>query len=128
MAGDSLTGFDDHNYIGFGVSNNGDQTTLMQSACRDSRLVSGESFEITGEWSMTSGVEWQNADFFKRFWTAQQQLYEKPGMAGWIYWTWKTELNDPRWTYSYATYLGYIPTDAAALEQNVYWDVCAGYT
>ncbi|KAI0442763.1 beta-1,6-glucanase [Xylaria telfairii] len=128
VAADSLTGFDDHNYIGFGVSNNGDRTALMQSACRDSRVVGGENFDITGEWSMTSGVEWQDAAFFKKFWTAQQQLYEKPGMAGWIYWTWKTELNDPRWTYSYATYLNYIPTNAAALEQNVYQDVCAGYT
>ncbi|KAI0805060.1 glycoside hydrolase family 5 protein [Xylaria sp. FL0064] len=128
VAADSLTGFDDHNYIGFGVSDNSNQDALMQSACRDSRVVSGESFEITGEWSMTSGVDWSNADFFKKFWTAQQQLYEKPGMAGWIYWTWKTELNDPRWTYSYATYLNYIPTDAAGLENNVYQDVCAGYT
>ncbi|KAJ8127426.1 hypothetical protein O1611_g6211 [Lasiodiplodia mahajangana] len=122
VAGDGLTGFDDHNYIGFGVSDNGSQDVLMQSACRDSRVVDGESFEITGEWSMTSNVDWQDADFFKRFWTAQQQLYEKPGMAGWIYWMWKTELNDPRWTYSYATYLNYIPTDAAGLEKNVYWD------
>ncbi|KAI0868549.1 beta-1,6-glucanase [Hypoxylon argillaceum] len=128
VAADGLTGFDDHNYIGFGVSDNGSEDVLMQSACRDSRVVGGEAFEITGEWSMTSGVDWQDADFFKRFWTAQQQLYEKPGMSGWIYWTWKTELNDPRWTYSYATYLNYIPTDAAGLENNVYWDVCAGYT
>ncbi|KAI0555596.1 beta-1,6-glucanase [Xylaria curta] len=128
VAADSLTGFDDHNYIGFGVSDNSNKNTLMQSACRDSRVVSGESFEITGEWSMTSGVDWKDAAFFKQFWTAQQQLYEKPGMSGWIYWTWKTELNDPRWTYSYATSLGYVPTTAAALEQNVYQDVCAGYT
>lgn len=128
VAGDSMTGFDDHNYIGFGVSNNGNRDTLMQSACRDSRVVGGESFEITGEWSMTSGVEWQDAAFFKKFWTAQQQLYEKPGMSGWVYWMWKTELNDPRWTYSYATYLNYIPTNAAGLENNVYQDVCAGYT
>ncbi|GAP88873.2 putative beta- -glucanase [Rosellinia necatrix] len=125
---DAHTAFDDHNYIGFGVANNGDRTALMQSACRDSRVVSGEAYDLTGEWSMTSGVDWSDADFFRRFWTAQQQLYEKPGMAGWVYWTWKTELNDPRWTYSYATSLGYVPTDAAALEKNVYWDVCAGYT
>lgn len=129
VANDALTGFDDHNYIGFSFSDadRGDQTKLMQRACTDSRVVSGENFEITGEWSMTSNVDWNNADFFKKFWTAQQQLYEKPGMNGWIYWTWKTELNDPRWTYSYATYLGYVPTDAAALEKNVYWDVCSGY-
>ncbi|KAI0011707.1 glycoside hydrolase family 5 protein [Xylariaceae sp. FL0662B] len=128
VAGDPSTGFDDHNYIGFAQGNTGDQYTLMHSACTDSRVVSGQDFSITGEWSMTSGADWHDAAFFTRFFTAQQQLYEKPGMAGWVYWTWKTELNDPRWTYSYATYLNYIPTDAAALENNVYQDVCAGYT
>lgn len=128
VAGDSLTGFDDHNYIGFALSSTSDQTALMQNACRDNRVVDGEAFEITGEWSMTSGVDKGNADFFKKFFTAQQQLYEKPGMSGWVYWTWKTELNDPRWTYSDATALGYVPTDAAGLENNVYQDVCAGFT
>ncbi|KAJ3154899.1 hypothetical protein HK101_001596 [Irineochytrium annulatum] len=129
VAADGHTSFDDHNYIGFGVKNNTDRDTLMRSACGDTRVVKGERVEITGEWSMTSGVEWKtDPAFFTKFWTAQQQLYEKPGMAGWIYWTWKTELNDPRWTYSYATYLGLIPTTAEALQLNVYQDVCAGYT
>lgn len=128
VANDPMTGFDDHNYIGFALSNTDDQYSLMHSACTDSRLVSGEGFLITGEWSMTSGAAWQDADFFRKFFTAQQQLYEKPGMDGWVYWTWKTELDDPRWTYSYATYLNYVPTDAAGLENNVYQDVCAGYT
>ncbi|EFY84753.1 hypothetical protein J3459_014031 [Metarhizium acridum] len=129
VANDAMTAFDDHNYIGFALgNNNGDQYRLMHSACTDSRVVDGQAFEFTGEWSMTSNVDWKNADFFKKFFTAQQQLYEKPGMDGWIYWTWKTELNDPRWTYSYATYLNYVPTDAAGLEKNVYQDVCSGFT
>ncbi|KAH7128089.1 glycoside hydrolase family 5 protein [Dactylonectria estremocensis] len=127
VAGDSFTAFDDHNYIGFALSNTGDQNALMHSACTDSRVVSGQDFTFTGEWSMTSGVDWNNAAFFTKWFTAQQQLYEKPGMAGWVFWTWKTELNDPRWTYSYATYLKYIPTDAVALERNVYQDVCSGF-
>ncbi|KAH7227595.1 glycoside hydrolase superfamily [Fusarium oxysporum] len=128
VANDPYTAFDDHNYIGFALGNdNGDQYKLMHSACTDSRLVSGQDFTFTGEWSMTSNADWHDKNFFNKFFTAQQQLYEKPGMAGWIYWTWKTETNDPRWTYSYATYLNYIPTDAAGLEKNVYQDVCAGY-
>ncbi|KAK8036289.1 glycoside hydrolase family 5 [Apiospora rasikravindrae] len=127
VANGFATAFDDHNYIGFALQNTGDQYKLMHLACTDSRLVDGEDFRITGEWSMTSGADWHDAAFFKKFFTAQQQLYEKPGMNGWIFWTWKTELNDPRWTYSYATYLNYIPTTAAGLENNVYQDVCAGY-
>ncbi|KAI1773138.1 glycoside hydrolase family 5 protein [Hypoxylon cercidicola] len=128
VAGDGRTAFDDHNYIGFALSSTGDQHSLMHSACTDSRLAGGEDFLITGEWSMTSGAAWSDADFFRRFFNAQQQLYEKPGMGGWVYWTWKTELDDPRWTYSYATYLNYVPKDAAGLENNVYQDVCAGFT
>lgn len=128
VANDPATAFDDHNYIGFAVKDKGSRDQLMRSACTDSRVVKGQKFALTGEWSMTSNVDWHDADFFKKFFTAQQQLYEKPGMSGWIYWTWKTELNDPRWTYSYATALKYVPTDAAGLEKNVYQDVCSGYT
>ncbi|GIZ39418.1 hypothetical protein CKM354_000280100 [Cercospora kikuchii] len=124
---DPMTAYDDHNYIGFALGSTSDKYSLMHSACTDSRVVSGQDFAITGEWSMTSGVDKNDAAWFKQWFTAQQQLYEKPGMDGWVYWTWKTELNDPRWTYSYATYLGYVPTDAAGLEKNVYQDVCAGY-
>lgn len=127
VAADTITAFDDHNYIGFALDSTGDQSALMHSACTDSRVVDGQDYTLTGEWSMTSGADWSDGDFFKKFFTAQQQLYEKPGMAGWVYWTWKTELNDPRWTYSYATSLGYVPTDAAGLEQNVYQDVCSGF-
>lgn len=128
VANDKLTSYDDHNYIGFALGDNDDdQSALMRSACTDNRVVNGQDFAITGEWSMTSKVDPSNADFFKKFFTAQQQLYEKPGMSGWVYWTWKTELNDPRWTYSDATARKLIPTDAEELERNVYQDVCAGY-
>lgn len=124
VANAPMVAFDDHNYIGFALGSTSDQGSLMNSACTDSRVVSGQDFTITGEWSMTSGVDSSDAAFFKKWFTAQQQLYEKPGMDGWVFWTWKTELNDPRWTYSYATYLGYVPTTAAGLEQNVYQQVC----
>lgn len=124
---DPMVAFDDHNYIGFVPTIANDKYSLMNNACTGSRLVDGENFKITGEWSMISGIDWHDVDFFKMFFTAQQQLYEKPGMDGWIFWTWKTELDNPRWTYSYATFLNYIPSDAIGLENNVYRDVCSGY-
>ncbi|XP_047051884.1 probable glucan endo-1,6-beta-glucosidase B, partial [Lolium rigidum] len=127
VANDKYVAFDDHNYIGFAISDRGNRDSLMRSACNDHRIVNGQAFAITGEWSMTSDVSPDDTDFFKKFFTAQQQLYEEPGMSGWIYWTWKTQLNDPRWTYSHATYLKLVPTDAAALERNVYQDVCYPY-
>nr|ABK27199.1 beta-1,6-glucanase [Epichloe festucae var. lolii] len=127
VANDKLTAFDDHNYIGFAVKDKGNRDKLMKSACRDNRVVDGQTFAITGEWSMTSDVSPDDKDFFKKFFTAQKQLYEAPGMSGWVYWTWKTQLNDPRWTYSDATYRKLIPTDAVGLERNVYQDVCSSY-
>lgn len=133
VANDKLTAYDDHNYIGFAIrEENGDQSALMdalmRSACTDTRVMDGQDFTITGEWSMTSDVDVDpNPDFFKKFFTAQQQLYEKPGMDGWVYWTWKTERKDPRWTYSEAAARKWVPIDAEALENNVYRDVCAGY-
>ncbi|KAG5978173.1 hypothetical protein E4U55_006314 [Claviceps digitariae] len=128
VAKDQHTAFDDHSYIGFALGDDsGDRTKLMHSACSDSRVVDGQKFAVTGEWSMTSGVSVDDVDFFRNFFTAQQQLYEKPGMNGWVYWTWKTELNDPRWTYSDATSQKLVPTDAFGLERNVYKDVCKGY-
>ncbi|KAM0552678.1 hypothetical protein ACHAPJ_007775 [Fusarium lateritium] len=129
VANDPLTAFDDHNYVSFGFEDKdrGDKDKLMSRTCNDCRVVNGEKFLITGEWSMTSNVDWHDRDFFSEFFTAQQQLYEKPGMNGWVFWTWKTELDDPRWTYSYATYLDYVPKDAAGLEKNVYRDVCSRY-
>jgi aryl-phospho-beta-D-glucosidase BglC (GH1 family) len=127
VANDRFTAFDDHNYIGFAVSDRGDKVKLMTSACTDSRIVDGQTFTITGEWSMTSDVSTDDTDFYKNFFTAQQQLYETPGMSGWVYWTWKTEGLGPAWTYSDATWRKLIPTDAVGLERNVYQDVCYKY-
>ncbi|KAG5926866.1 hypothetical protein E4U53_002968 [Claviceps sorghi] len=127
VANDQRTAFDDHSYIGFGVADRGNQSALMRRACTQDRVVDGQEIVLTGEWSMTSDVSPDNADFFRKFFTAQQQLYEKPGMSGWVYWTWKTELNDPRWTYSDATARKLVPTDAAGLEANLHQDVCAEY-
>jgi hypothetical protein len=59
---------------------------IRQLTVTDNRVVDGQDFTFTSEWSMTSKVDPSNADFFKKFFTAQKQLYEKPGMSGWVYW------------------------------------------
>lgn len=101
VAADSHTGFDDHNYIGFG---NSDQSSLMQTACTEDRSVKNYDFQITGEWSNINSVSGDDdGTFYKKYFTAQQQLYEKPAngdkpaMDGWIYWTWKTQTNNVDW-------------------------------
>jgi len=122
---DALVAFDDHNYIGLDDAKG---PVLMERTCTDHRQEAGEDFKVVGEWSLRSGgVNWTDSasrEFFTKWFTAQQQMYEEPGMAGWVFWTWKTELNDPTWTYSHLTALNWIPTDAAGLQQNVYQDVC----
>ncbi|KAG5913691.1 hypothetical protein E4U42_000925 [Claviceps africana] len=126
---DGRIAYDDHKYIGITIGDDrANQSKLMRWACIHDRLMHDQEIALTGAWSMTSGVSADNADFFRKFFTAQQQLYEESGMSGWVYWTWKTELNDPRWTYSVATARKLVPTDAAGLEANVHQDVCSGYT
>lgn len=126
VANDPKTSYDDHNYIGF---NNGDEGSLMSSACNGQRAVAGQDYMVTGEWSNVCDVT--DNSFLTNYFTAQQQLYEKPvngdlpAMAGWIWWTWKTQLNDPRWDYSVGLSQGLYPNGANALEQNVYQDVCS---
>ncbi|POS69807.1 hypothetical protein DHEL01_v211796 [Diaporthe helianthi] len=73
VANDQLSAYDDHNYIFYGDTK-GDQSAFMRSACTDSRVTAGEDFVITGEWSLTSGVDpdnADNADFFKKYFAAQ---------------------------------------------------------
>ena len=116
VAGDPWIAFDDHNYIGFALSS-GSQDDLMRSACTDQRHVDGEDIAITGEWSLTSDVDWSDTDFFRRWFTAQQQLYEKDGMGGWVYWTWKTE-STVLWSYELALKAGIMPKKAYKRDFN----------
>ncbi|KIL83640.1 hypothetical protein FAVG1_13148 [Fusarium avenaceum] len=82
VADDALVAFNNHNYIGFALGDQkGDPYQLLHSACTDDRVVKGQDFTITGEWSMTSDYDWGDKEFFQRLFTAQQQLYEKPGMV-----------------------------------------------
>lgn len=129
VASDARTGFDDHNYVG----SQGSQQAVMQNVCGDSRSVSGQDFQITGEWSLLFGGQGDN-DFYRDLFTAQQQLYEKPAngdnpdMDGWVRWTWKTQGQGVQWDYQLALSQGIIPKGAEALEQNVYQDVCSKWT
>lgn len=127
VANDPRTAYDDHNYIAF---NNNNADEIMNTACTGQRAVAGQDFMITGEWSNINQVQGADETFYKNYFTAQQQQYEKPAfddkpaMAGWVYWTWKTQTGNPDWDYSLALSMGWIPNGADALEQNVYNVVC----
>ncbi|USP78586.1 glycoside hydrolase family 5 protein [Curvularia clavata] len=138
LPSDSCVIFDDHNYVGGAVTaKNPDakQADYMWYSCfEDDRLSDGDTPKIVQEWSLTvqnqdsKEFDWkqtQNEAFYKQWFIAQQRLYEKTN--GWIFWSWRTQLNDPRWDYSYLVYKKWVPTTAAGLEASAKQDVCTKY-
>ncbi|KAF1952937.1 glucan 1,3-beta-glucosidase precursor [Byssothecium circinans] len=130
--------FDDHNYVGGAVEAghpNPKQADYMWYTCYDdNRLSDNNTPKLVGEWSLTVNHEsdpefnWQNdnnAAFYKQWFIAQQRLYEQTN--GWIFWTWKNQLNDPRWDYSYLVFKEWVPKDAAGLDASRRTDVCKNY-
>jgi hypothetical protein len=127
--------FDDHNYAAYAVPDGPKQGDYMYYTCfTDNRLSDGDTPKIVGEWSLTvkdestSEFAWNNPDnaaFYKQWFIAQQRLYEQTN--GWIFWSWKTELNDPRWDYSYLVNKKWIATNQNELDASRNMDVCQGY-
>ena len=95
--------YDDHNYVGFNPEVNPTQADYLAYSCNDDR--GGNWPVIVGEWSMTvqNGQDSQfwpisdNLDFYQKWFNAQVRAYEK--QDGWVFWSWKTNLGDPRWDY-----------------------------
>jgi len=130
--------YDDHNYVAGAVlagHPTPKQADYMYYTCyTDNRLSDGDTPKVVQEYSLTVSPEndpefkWdssQNTPFYKQWFIAQQRLYEQTN--GWIFWTWKNQLNDPRWDYSYLVYLGWVPNTAAGLDASRSTDVCQQY-
>ncbi|RYP49982.1 hypothetical protein DL768_004417 [Monosporascus sp. mg162] len=139
-AGDSRVVFDDHNYVGGAIAvthPDAKQADYMWYTCYDDdRLRDGNTPKIVQEFSLTvepeleGGPEFdpfleKNVPFYRQWWIAQQRLYEQT--SGWIFWTWKNELNNPRWDYSYLVHLGWVANSAQGLDESVRHDVCLDY-
>jgi hypothetical protein len=141
LPGDSAIIFDDHNYVGGAVKaihSNAKQGDYMYYTCyTDNRLSDGDTPKIVQEWSLTvsdqdtTEFNWglsQNVAFYEQWFVAQMRLYEQTN--GWIFWTWKTELNDPRWDYSYLRNVNghnWIPTTQTGLNNARNNDTCLKY-
>lgn len=140
LPGDGRLAFDDHNYVGGAVAvlhPDAKQADYMWYTCYDdNRMTDGDTPKIVQEFSLTvlGDLEWnsefdpfqdKNVNFYKQWWIAQQRLYEQTD--GWIFWTWKNELNNPRWDYSYLVYLGWVANTAQGLDDSVRHDVCLDY-
>ncbi|KAJ5418597.1 uncharacterized protein N7487_002147 [Penicillium crustosum] len=108
------TAYDGHIYLKWAGIKTKD--AYINTSCSD--LLDNLSPTIVGEWSLSVADEtgwdsdWNpasNTDFYKRWFAAQATTYEK--RLGWIFWTWKAELGDYRWSYKDAVTAGVIPTN-----------------
>jgi hypothetical protein len=136
LPSDSRVMFDDHNYVGAAVTAinpDAKQADYMYYTCHiDDRQTDGDTPKVVQEWSLTVNNEYSpefdwkidaNTRFYKDWFIAQQRLYEQT--QGWIFWTWRTQLNDPRWDYSYLVYKNWVPTSAADLDASANNDICS---
>jgi aryl-phospho-beta-D-glucosidase BglC (GH1 family) len=127
----SYAAYDSHIYLMF--SNTPvDKDTYIKASCNEDSSENQPT--IVGEFSLgvpqqfTSTQEWtsknpNNTEFYQTWFAAQISEYEKH--LGWCFWSWKTELDDYRWSYDEAVQAGVIPMD---IDTAIQMDVCAAYT
>lgn len=111
--------FDNHRYIKWDTSVAKTQAAYVNASCNDNLSVSGETDLVIGEWSLSVADDVENTPawsvrnstandaFYQKWFKAQTIAYEK--QAGWIFWSWKNELGDWRWSYQDAVNAGIIP-------------------
>ncbi|ORY70599.1 glycoside hydrolase superfamily, partial [Leucosporidium creatinivorum] len=108
--------FDDHGYAQW-IATEQSRSGYLDYLCTTTRSTDMSPI-IVGEWSL-SAMEDQNDEFkldsdgataFYQQFAAAQLLSAEKGV-GWIFWSWKTELGDPRWSYQEAVAATFFPTD-----------------
>ncbi|KAI9729166.1 MAG: hypothetical protein M1834_007073 [Cirrosporium novae-zelandiae] len=129
LTDDYFAAYDDHRYVKWDSSVTVSQSSYLSNSCNDDR--GGDSPTIVGEWSLSppDDVEWTtdwnpstHESFYQNWYAAQVMTYEK--QDGWVFWAWKSQLGDYRWSYQDAVSAGVIPTDI----DDVYdWGSCDGY-
>ena len=103
-----------------------EQTSYISNSCGSNRSSDRESPTIVGEFSLSppDNVEntgsWttSNSGFYMEWFAAQVSGYEKY-TNGWIFWTWKTQLGDYRWSYLDAVAAGVIPQNLSTINSNI---------
>ncbi|KAE8147222.1 putative glucan endo-1,6-beta-glucosidase B [Aspergillus avenaceus] len=126
LTDDYYAAYDNHRYIKWDANVRVSKDNYISTSCRD-RVGSNWPL-LVGEWSL--GVpediqetpDWKpfsNKDFYKKWFAAQVMAYEK--QQGWVFWTWKTQLGEFRWSYRDGVAAGVIPTDLNSVFEE---DVC----
>lgn len=96
--------YDDHRYVKWDSSVAVDKESYISASCADDR--GGNWPTIVGEWSLSvpdnveHTADWEpssNTDFYARWFAAQAIAYEQ--QEGWVFWSWKAQLGDYRWSY-----------------------------
>ncbi|KAG0649332.1 hypothetical protein D0Z07_4138, partial [Hyphodiscus hymeniophilus] len=119
--------YDDHRYLKLDDTVTVKKSSYISNSCSNNRSSDAETPTIVGEFSLSppDDVEqsntWEtsgNVDFYTQWFAAQVTGYEK-STNGWIFWTWKTQLGDYRWSYSDAVAAGVIPKNLSSIDAGV---------
>jgi hypothetical protein len=98
--------YDDHRYLKWDPSIPVSPQGYLGASCYDNQggnwpLIVGEfslspsdNVQWTGPWNPLAEI---NREFYTLWFAAQAMAYER--QEGWIFWSWKTELDDYRWGY-----------------------------
>lgn len=114
--------YDDHRYLKWDSSVTVSQSSYISTSCNDNRgantpTVVGEfSLSVPDDVQWTSGWEPSTQQAFYKKWFAAQVTSYETYTLGWVFWTWKSQLGDYRWSYQDAVAAGVIPTNP----QDVY--------
>ncbi|KAL4870287.1 glucan endo-1,6-beta-glucosidase B [Aspergillus spectabilis] len=121
--------YDDHRYLKWAPDVSVNKDNYISTSCADDR--GGNTPTIVGEWSLSvpDDVQWNaewdpasNTDFYARWLAAQVIAYER--QLGWVFWTWRADLGDYRWSYKVESFLsdavdaGVIPRDLDSIYDN----------
>ena len=101
--------YDDHRYLKYNSRVPVSHKSYISASASDS--PDSNTPTIVGEWSLSppddvqATPDWDtgsNAGFYKNWFATQVRSYEK--QQGWVFWTWKAQLNDYRWSYQGTTF------------------------
>ncbi|TVY37118.1 Glucan endo-1,6-beta-glucosidase [Lachnellula subtilissima] len=125
MSNTNFMAYDDHRYIKWDSSVAVSQAAYLSDSCNNNRNSDNETPTIVGEFSLSvpDDVQWtsgwepsSNTAFYTQWFAAQVLSYEK-NTNGWIFWTWKSQLGDYRWSYQEAVAAGVIPNNPGNVNQ-----------
>lgn len=105
LTNNNFAAYDDHRYLKWDSRVPVSQSSYISTSCSDNRGVDWPT--VVGEFSLSvpDDVQWTAAwdpstqqAFYKQWFAAQVTSYET-NTLGWIFWTWKAQLGDYRWSY-----------------------------